>query len=274
MTIPLRAKMIKKLIAHRFGSVDDFVVEWEERVRSGQQQKGRARNRGTIYRWLDEGLPSRKDDVFGFAAALDVDPITLLRIDDGFIDEHFGYERQLFQVGALNRSRLAPFWILYRSGQNWPDPETSRVFYGRNWTMREHLHDPRIISNVYARFDLIVGDKSREATPWAIHFAYRRANSRDGMWRPYGSVVCAENRLTLISESGDLQELETSSGTSTFPVETYFGPGAAEFRLASLRAFDLRVVVPSPKTSCLSPRWGTRFSQRRFVGRSVPSAIN
>ena len=38
MAIQMRSDMIRELIARRFGSVDDLVVEWEERVRTGHQR--------------------------------------------------------------------------------------------------------------------------------------------------------------------------------------------------------------------------------------------
>lgn len=42
MAILLRTEMIKVLIARRFGTVDDLVVEWAERVKTGQQRVGTA----------------------------------------------------------------------------------------------------------------------------------------------------------------------------------------------------------------------------------------
>ena len=81
MAISLNADLVHALIEERFGSIADLAVEWEERVASGIQRVGRPRNRASIYRWLKSGLPSHRDDVLGFAAALDVDPVALLDID-------------------------------------------------------------------------------------------------------------------------------------------------------------------------------------------------
>lgn len=64
VTIPVKRELVRALIAERFGSIDEFVVEWEERITAGIQRTGRPRDRSTVYRWLDIGLSSRRDDVF------------------------------------------------------------------------------------------------------------------------------------------------------------------------------------------------------------------
>ena len=251
MAIPLRSEMVRDLILRRFGSVDGLVVEWEDRVATGRQQVGKARNRGTIYRWLEEGLPSRKEDILGFAALLDVDPVALLRIDDEFLRQHYGRERRLFQLGALGLSRLAAFWAIYIPGGYWPDASIARTLYGRDWTTFEHRHDPNVVSNAFASFNFTPAVTDVFAGPWVVHFAYRRAGARDGMWRPYGSVMRDGRSVQLISESGDLQERVLVEPAFSIPVETHFGPGGAEFRVASLHAFDVQVTVPSRETDCV-----------------------
>jgi hypothetical protein len=251
MAIPLRTEMIRDLIADRFGAVDDLVVEWEERVRAGRQKIGKARNRGTVYRWLDEGLPSRKEDILGFAALLDVDPVALLRIDDEFVRLYYGRERRLFQLGILGQSQLAAFWAVYIPGGSWPDPSIARTLYGRDWTTVEYRHDPALVSNVFACFSFKPEALAGACSPWVVHFAYRRAGARDGMWRPYGSVIRIGRTVSLISESGDLQENTMDDTASPIAVETFFGPGAAEFRVASLHKFELKVAVPSQDADSL-----------------------
>jgi hypothetical protein len=251
MAIPLRTEMIRDLIADRFGGVDDLVVEWEERVRAGQQKIGKARNRGTVYRWLDEGMPSHKEDILGFAALLDVDPVALIRIDDEFIRLYFGRERRLFHLGILGQSQLAAFWAIYIPGGSWPDPAIARTLYGRNWTTVEYRHDPALVSNVFACFSFTPEASAGACSPWVVHFAYRRAGARDGMWRPYGSVIRIGRTVSLISESGDLQERTLGETDSSIAVETHFGPGAAEFRVASLHRFELDVAAPSQQACSL-----------------------
>lgn len=245
MAVSWRSELIRELVVLRYGSIDGLVVEWEERVRTRRQQGGRARNRGTIYRWLQEGFPTKKEDVLGFAALLDVDPVALLQIDDEFVRLHFGRERRLFQLGALSRSRLGVLWALYMPGASWPDSSIARSYYGRDWTRCEYIHPAEEIKNTFACFNLNPMKQDTSNAPWVAHFSYRRISARDGMWRPYGTVIRIGRNLQLISESGDTREITLSACPSQVPVETYFGPGAVEFRVASIHHFDMTVTVPS-----------------------------
>lgn len=251
MAVPLRVDIVRQLIADRFGSVDNLVVEWEERVRQRKQKVGRARNRGTVYRWLDEGLPARKDDVLGFAALLDVDPIALLRLDDEFIAANYGRERRLFQLGSLGRSKLAAFWALYSPNGAWPDASIADAFYSRQWVVRDFTNDTNQNANTYASFTFTPRKIHFPKVPWVVHFAYRRLGSRDGMWRPYGTVIVLDQMVRLISESGETTERPLGEQKMGIPVETYFGPSGAEFRTASLHQFDLVVTSPSNEEDCV-----------------------
>ena len=121
----------------------------------------------------------------------------------------------------------------------------ARTLYGRDWTTVEYRHDPALVSNVFACFSFKPEASTGKCSPWVVHFAYRRAGARDGMWRPYGSVIRIGRTVSLISESGDLQEKTFDATASQVAVETYFGPGAAEFRVASLHKFELKVAAPS-----------------------------
>lgn len=245
MAIPLRRELVRALIERRFSSVGDLVVAWEERVRSGAQKTGNARDRATIYRWLDKGLPSNRSDIFGFAAMLDVDPVALLDITEEYIKKSYGRERRLFQLGMANRSPLAAFWPIYIPGPSWPNAEVSHPYYGRDWCTADFAHDPATIANVYAAVRLRSTVADVPFVPCAYHFAYRRTGSPDGMWRPYGTVVGYEGEVCLLMENGTYQRQPDARSPSTVINETWFGPGPAEFRVASLHAFEIAVQVPS-----------------------------
>ena len=71
------------------------------------------------------------------------------------------------------------------------------------------------------------------------------------MWRPYGAVVGFENEVLLFSESGDRRQVQADGSPKTVAVETYFGEGPAEFRIASLHDFDLTLEAPSKEKSAV-----------------------
>ena len=245
MAIPLDKELVHALVKQRFGSIDALVVEWEERVASGTQKTGRARDRASIYRWLQRGLPSSRDDVLGLCGVLDVDPIGILGIDGSYVAKHFAQERWLFQRGSEKRSLLAPFWPIYMPGPAWPNDEVAMNFYGRSWFVRDFAHEPTRVANVYAAVHLLSVDRDMPLVPKTYHFAYRRTGARDGMWRPYGTVIGYRRQICLISESGDFQRVSDERSNEIVVTETYFGAGPAEFRVASLHDFDIRVDAPS-----------------------------
>lgn len=74
---------------------------------------------------------------FGFSAALDVDPMGILEIDDRYVREKFGTERRLFQLGHLNQDRLSPLWSIYTPGPAWPNEEIADRYYGRSWFVQD-----------------------------------------------------------------------------------------------------------------------------------------
>lgn len=233
------------LIEQKFGSVDNLVVEWEERVRTGKIKNVRSRNRSTIYRWLDKGLPSGKDTVFGFCGVLDVDPISILDLERSGLLKNFGKVRRAFQLGLTSTSPFRALWEMFSPGPNWPSDSIANSYYGRSWHIEEFEHDASNVKNEYALLEMVLTDKVACYQPVAFHVAYRRKSARDKMWRPYGSVIRLAGVIRLISESGDFQERQNKCTNDRVRVETYFGPGAVEFRIVSLHEFDLSIVFPS-----------------------------
>lgn len=243
--MPLRGDLVLSLIKRRFQSMDGLIAAWVERVDSRIQKVGKARDRATIYRWLDKGLPSNRSDLFGFAAMLDVDPVALLDVGEEYLKKRYGRERRLFQLGMANRSPLAAFWPIYTPGPGWPNAEVSHPLYGRAWCTADFAHDPATIANVYAAVQLRSAVADAPLLPRAYHFAYRRAGSPDEMWRPYGTVVGYEGEVCLLMENGTYQRKPDAQSPVVVTAETWFGPGPAEFRVASLHGFEVAVQVPS-----------------------------
>lgn len=243
LPVPINANFLKSLIEKRYGSVDDFAVAWEVRVKEKRQCRGQARDRNTIYRWLKVGIPSRVDDLYGICGALDVDPVSLLPLTPEFIARRFVKERLRIQINPTRPSDLSPLAAIFMPGVNWPNDELSNCFYGRKWSIEFCEHDPAKMSSIYAAFNLIA--ESEFGWPRVFHFAWRRTNSLDQMWRPYGTVVRHSDQIRLISESGNFQQVPVGESRVATVVETFFGAGPAMFKVASLHRFSLSVDVPS-----------------------------
>jgi hypothetical protein len=243
LPVPINANLLKSLIEDRYGSVDDFAVAWEERVKDKRQCRGQARDRNTIYRWLKKGIPSRVDDLFGVCAALDVDPVSLLPLSKDFIADKFARERLRIQLNPSRLSDLAPFNAIFMPGVSWPNNEMPTCFYGRKWYAEVREHDPGVVSGVYAAFHLSAAPS--DGWPRVFHFAWRRTNALDQMWRPYGTVIRFSDEVQLVSESGYFRVVTIGCAAEPTIVETYFGAGPAVFTVASLHPFSLSVDVPS-----------------------------
>lgn len=251
MAVPLNKGLVRALIEQRFRSIDELVVEWEDRVARGRQRVGKSRDRSAIYRWIQQGLPSNRDDVLGFSAVLDVDPIAILGIDESFLDQYFAKERRRVLSGLDRRSPLTPFVPIYSPGPAWPNEEVAHSYYGRSWFAENFEHGPEKIANVYAAVHLVAVARGDSLVPRTYHFAYRRTGARDGMWRPYGTVIGYQKEVCLISESGDYQKISDDRSNEMVVAETYFGSGAAEFRIASLHNFSIRLEAPSQEKSAV-----------------------
>jgi len=62
------------------------------------------------------------------------------------------------------------------------------------------------------------------------------------VWTPYGFIQRERDRVRLYQFRGHTAELETRPEPKSFTVETWFGIGPAEFRVASLHRFKLALV--------------------------------
>lgn len=244
MAIPIEASLVQQLIQQHWDSVDELALGWEERCRCGIQKTGAHKDRATIYRWLKQGLPNRRDEIFGLAAALDVDPFAIVNVDDGSFLRLFERERMLFLLNQHTASRLSALWPLLRPSRHWPDQLISHDFYARDWSIFDFDHPAEDIRNVYAHISIRPErDQSREMLS-VFYIAYRRAGALDGLWRPYGIIRQRGGTAEVIAEMGYRREIALAS-SDQIDVETFFGPGGAHFRVASLHSFKAQVTAPS-----------------------------
>lgn len=251
MFIPIRSDLTLALIRHRYGSVDNLVVEWEHRVATKAQRRGTHRDRNSVYRWLKQGVPAGQDTILGLAGVLDVDPVGLLSIDREYIEKRYGTERRFFRLNLPRRTPLASLWPLYAAEVDWPNHQIAKAFYGRRWHVEDFTHDATAITNVYAALTFRDHVAEEPIIPRTYHFAYRRLGVADRMWRPYGVVIGFATEVVLISEAGDYQMVERSGRPVT--AETHFGSEPAEFRITSIHPFSLTLEVPSTQQN------GVRF---------------
>jgi hypothetical protein len=216
-------------------------------------------HRKTILRWASEedlSLPKGAKRLLALAQALDVDPFMLLDIDLALLMECCRKASWNLAWGTVHKA-LAFLNELFRlTEEDWPPPEIAELFDGEWYTA--HLeHNPRQGRNYFQplkiQSDLLYGEDGAikgPRNPQLWYLAYREVSFGAGVleprsfWRPYAIVYLYQNELVLLHLAGLLERVALPSGnTGQFVLETFFGQGAAQFRLASLHPFETESLV-------------------------------
>ena len=82
--------------------------------------------------------------------------------------------------------------------------------------------------------------------PTVWHFAYRHGGAHRRDWKPFGFVRREAGHLTLFNDWGITDRARCAISDGEVAVQTWFGPGAATFRVASLHPFSLSLVKDPP----------------------------
>lgn len=253
MGLPITKDFVRDLIRARWDKVDELEKGWEERVKAGLQKVGQPRDRATIYRWLTRGLPNDRDSIYGFASVLGVDPLVMLDIESPKFQQLLKVEWFFFLANMASSGKFSSLWPLVRPAVHWPNPEISHDFYDCQWKTVEYTHTADQVCNVYAQFRLTGDPHEDEVTSHRIYyFSYKRLGARDGLWRPYGIVRKRGRKAICLGHNGDMWEDSTGRPTQivvdddgVLDVETFFGPGPCQFKVACLHPFSLDIIAPS-----------------------------
>ncbi|UWR03770.1 hypothetical protein K3740_03460 [Ruegeria conchae] len=224
--------------------IDGLVGDWVARCEHNTKFP-KARTRSAIYDWLNNGAPPETDAVLGLAAMLDTDPLTIFDFERNGYFNNFSKLREQIYYHIVGGGRFRSILDLMAPRHMWPNDGLAKKFYGRTWTKEGFEHRADKLVNDYADVHISFPQSTRFA-PRCIHIAYRRANSRDKLWRYYGTVQKFRGKTRLFSESGAyVEETETEPANEGFVLKTYYGATHVEFRIASLHEFNCKVVFPS-----------------------------
>ena len=222
------------------GLVADWAVQHDENERFPEP-----RTRSAIYSWLSKGAPPETDAVLGLAAMLDVDPLTIFDFHrNGYFDS-FNKLREQIYFYIVGGGRFRSILDLMAPRELWPNDGLAKKFYQRSWVRKDFEHRADGTINDFADIHIDFPQSTKFA-PRCIHIAYRRAKSRDKLWRYYGTVQKFRGKTRLFSESGAyVEDIEAQPTDQGFVFKTYYGATHVEFRVASLHDFALDVVFPS-----------------------------
>jgi hypothetical protein len=174
------------------------------------------------------------------AGTLDLDPFALFETTP---KAYAAMCRALARsIGAKDASPLGKDlgWLrgLIAPNEEWPDNDPATKFFGRKWNVRAFSHAARDRQNYFQRISInAVPRKFAEPQVW--HFAFKGNNPAFPLWTPYGFVERKCDEIAVYHYRGYSATVDTRADARTFSVETWFGTGAAEFRVASLHPFTL-----------------------------------
>ena len=226
--IILDGLLLERLIKARFprGS-QELIARWDA--------SGEGLNPSTIYRWTRGQLPRTGDDLLRLAGLLDVDPFALLTLDRGPVDR--AIDRLLSSFQGKRGKRLDFVHEFVGRQAQWPPGRVAQEHFGRGWCRATFQHDPAERANYYAVIRLD-GELQRDLErPQTYHFAFRQPGRFANRWLGYGHVIRMGSNVRLFQISGHAEACAADGPKSPTLVETFFGPGPAEFCVASLHRF-------------------------------------
>jgi len=176
------------------------------------------------------------------SALLDVDPFCLLVPKRGTVQTALNAVFQSLKEQDSSSGLLDYLKTMYGWKTEWPPPYwvNDEKHHAYAWHVQEFSHDPTTRRNFYKQVGLVADGALVQVRPQTFHFAYSGAGLLStATWLNYGFVVRHRQHVRLIHMHGFTDQHDTSALTDPTWVETYFGPGAANFRVASLHPFEL-----------------------------------
>jgi hypothetical protein len=234
MRVQLDCRLVGALIT-ALGGVNVFLDWWHSRSSNANERL----NRATAYRWgSGESVPKNGSLFLRLAGLLDVDPFALVAVADGDVLAAADDVLRIVQNAAT-----APPWLQFVHGffgrqMAWPPGDLASVYFGRPWHIEEFSHDPGLRANYYATILLHLAQEPSDGRPQIFHFAYKQPSLFHTRWLQYGLVKVHGTSASLHHISGHSDQLDLSTPDDPIPVETWFGPGPALFRAASLHPFS------------------------------------
>jgi hypothetical protein len=224
--------------------IDGLVGDWITRCEN-DSNFAKPKTRACIYDWLNTGAPTNTDAILGLAAMLDTDPLTIFDFKRNGYFDNFSKLREQVYFYMVGGGKFQALLDLMAPREIWPNEALARRFYGRPWFAVEWRHKAQNTINQYADVHIDF-EQSTKYGPKCVHVAYRRAKSRDKLWRYYGTVYKFRGKTRLFSESGTYHEHSEQHPTDQgILFKTYYGATDVEFRVASLHKFEIRQVFPS-----------------------------
>jgi hypothetical protein len=237
MPVRLNGQLLRELI-DAGGGMEAFLDRWHAADPDGTEHLSRA----AAFRWINGQLPKNAERLLQLSAVLDIDPFALLSPGQASVREAAEALLEIVQSGRLVPPALQFLRPFFGRRQQWPPQIPDAGGRPRSWHVREFEHDPRLRANCYGVVDLVPlrsGTHLAGIGPRVFHFAFQHPRMFAARWLQYGFVLHHGLCSTLFHINGHTEELERRDCEEPTRVRTWFGPGPAIFRVASLHPFRL-----------------------------------
>ena len=252
MKVFLRQELTSALIDRKFDGKEGLIVEWEERCKADEDFP-HPRARSSVYKWVAEGVPGRRNDLIAFCALLDVDPLALFDYEKNGYFDRFARIRRNLQFGLKAVGQFYSLFKMFAPEDKWPSDDLALKCYGRKWFSHEFANPDDWEDMGYALLRAKFAEED-QGDPRAVHIAYRRLGSPDTMWRFYGTVISIDGHLHLYNEGGDYQHMPQMN-ENEIRFRTYFGGRPVEFRMVSLHEFAIEKEYPYSDMNTIGFDW-------------------
>jgi len=243
----LRRALLRDLMHAKLKGYLGFSLAWPSPTRTP--------NRVTVWRWLNGKSQVAPGLVMPIAGAFDLDPCALFEITPR------AYEslcRALVRSIDTNHTHpvkrelqwLASFVV---PREDWPCNDIPSRYFKKPWTVHGFRHTAKHARNFFQKLSVTAPPRAC-GEPQVWHFAFRDQTSSSSLWIPYGFVERTSQKIELFHyhARGHSVTVKIEPDACTFVVETWFGPGPAEFRVASLHEFKLVLsALADPTTPCV-----------------------
>lgn len=236
--VALDGLRLRRAIEQRvLGGIPELRARWTENAAKRGEGDGEPPHRATIHRWLKGQMPRTSADFLTLCGLLDLDPISLLNIPSAALDRMVRtYVARRWDPPALD---FVDGFLGRRS--EWPPTALAREYFGRTWFVQEATHTARQRTNYYATLRIALQDVALPEGPFVYHVAFRHTDLFGKRWLQYGWVLRDNRFVQLRHVNGHADMCEVPHPDSHVRFQTWFGPGAAVFRVASLHSFSMSV---------------------------------
>jgi hypothetical protein len=230
--LALRHALLRQMVHAKFKGVKGVLQAWP--IPSNEP------HRTTLWRWL-KGKTPRPERVLELAGAFDFDPFALFeRTPRGYAVLCRALAGDI-GVKRTGRVGVGLEWIhdFVAPSEEWPPQGISSRYFHRHWNWTDFRHTGHENRNYFQRLDITSGLRTF-GEPQVWHFAFKVPEAAFPVWTPYGFVEKRNEEVALYHYRGGYCVCVSLPRDAThFGVETWFGLGAAQFRVASLHPFKL-----------------------------------